>query len=102
MAGESGGPNQPTVPGTSAADIARGRRIGIGCFTTFVGFWSGGIIGVLIGKFAGNVRRCVPIEGTPACDWYYFAAAGMILGATTLPILVLRRLRRGDSTRPTS
>lgn len=60
------------------------------------------MIGVLIGMFAGNVRRCVPIEGTPACDWYYFAAAGMILGATTLPILVLRRLRRGNSKRPTS
>ena len=24
------------------------------------------MIGVLVGKFAGNVRRCVPIEGTPA------------------------------------
>ena len=100
MAGEPAGPGQP--PGTSDADIARGRRIGIGCFMTFIGFWSGGMIGVLIGKFAGNVRHCAPIEGTPACDWYYFAAAGMILGATTLPILVLRRLRRGDSTRPTS
>ena len=52
------------------------------------------MIGVLVGKIVGNVRRCVPIEGTPACDWYYFAAAGMILGATTLPFLVLRRLSR--------
>ena len=60
------------------------------------------MIGVLVGKVAGNVRGCAPIEGTPACDWYYFAAAGMILGATTLPILVLRRLRRADSARQTS
>jgi hypothetical protein len=86
------GPSQPS--GTSDAEIARGRRAGIGCFATFIGFWSGGMIGVLVGKIVGNVRRCVPIEGTPACDWYYFAAAGMILGATTLPFLVLRRLRR--------
>lgn len=84
-------------PGTSDAELATARRIGVGCFTTFVGFASGGMIGVLIGKIVGNVRRCVPIEGTPACDWYYFAAAGMIVGAVTLPILALRRLRRMDA-----
>jgi hypothetical protein len=89
------GPSAPQQrPGTSDAEIARGRRIGVGCFATFVGFWSGGMIGVLVGKVVGNVRRCVPIEGTPACDWYLFALAGMILGATTLPILVLRRMAR--------
>lgn len=60
------------------------------------------MIGVLVGKVAGNVRRCVPIEGTPACDWYYFAAVGMILGATTLPVLVLRRLGRAKLPPPTS
>ena len=91
MAGDS---PESSTPGTSDVEIARARRIGIGCFTTFVGFWSGGMIGVLVGKLAGNFRGCVPIEGTPACDWYYFAAVGMILGATTLPIMVLRRLSR--------
>ncbi len=55
------------------------------------------MIGVLVGKIVGNVRGCVAVEGTPACDWYYFAAVGMILGATTLPILVLRRLGSGKS-----
>ncbi len=93
MAGASQ-PQPQQTPGTSEEDIARGRRVGVGCFATFIGFWSGGMIGVLVGKVAGNVRRCVPIEGTPACDWYYFAAAGMILGAITLPFLVLRRLSR--------
>jgi hypothetical protein len=91
VAGEPAGPSQQ--PGTSDAEIARGKRIGVGCFSTFIGFWSGGMIAVLIAKVVGNVRGCVPIEGTPACDWYWFALAGMILGATTLPILVLRRLR---------
>jgi hypothetical protein len=60
------------------------------------------MIGVLVGKVVGSVRRCVPIEGTPACDWYYFAAVGMILGATTLPFLVLRRLGSLKSPPPTS
>lgn len=81
--------------GSPDADLARGRRIGVGCFTTFIGFWSGGMIGVLVGKVVGNVRGCVPIEGTPACDWYSFAAVGMILGAVTLPVLALRRLKAG-------
>ena len=97
MAGEPAGSSRE--PGTDDAEIARGRRIGIGCFSTFVGFWSGGMLAVFIGKVVGNARGCVPIEGTPACDWYKFAAVGMILGATTLPILVLRRLRRTDSAR---
>ena len=59
------------------------------------------MIGVLVGKVVGNVRGCVPIEGTPACDWYKFAAVGMILGMTTLPLLVWRRFRRTDSARST-
>lgn len=100
MTDRSAGPEN--VPGTSDAEIARGRRIGVGCFATFIGFWSGGMLGVLVGKVVGNVRKCVPIEGTPACDWYYFALAGMILGALSLPILVLRRLGSGKSKLPTS
>ena len=95
MAGEPGG-SKPE-PGTSDAEIARGKRIGVGCFATFIGFWSGGMIGVLVGKVVGSARGCAPIEGTPACDWYYYAAAGMILGAITLPFLVLMRLRRVKS-----
>ncbi len=80
----------------------RAKRLGIGCFSVFVGFISGGMIGVFVGKIVGNVRKCVPIEGTPACDWYYFALSGMILGAITLPLLVNRRLRRTAATPPKS
>jgi hypothetical protein len=85
----------PQQPGTSDEDIARGRRIGVGCFATFVGFWSGGMIAVLIGTTIGKIRGCTAIEGTSVCDdWFLYAAAGMILGAVTLPTLVLRRLSR--------
>jgi hypothetical protein len=90
----------PQGTGTSDTDLAWGRRIGVGCFTTFAGFASGGMVGVFAGKVVGNVRGCIPPEGLPACDWYYFALAGMILGGITLPVLALRRLRRSDAARP--
>lgn len=83
-----------TEPGPEDVDNVRARRIGVGCFTTFIGFWSGGMIGVLIAKAVGAARRCTPPEGLPACDWYYFALGGMLLGAVSLPVLALRRLRR--------
>jgi hypothetical protein len=90
-------------PGAAApdADLSRARSIGVGCFTAFIGFWSGGMIGVLMGKVAGAIRKCPAPEGLPACDWHWFAAAGMILGATTLPVLALRRLRRRDAASQT-
>jgi hypothetical protein len=92
VASDSGG--SPPAPGTSDAEIARGKRIGVGCFATFIGMWSGGMIAVLVGRFVGTARGCVPAEGLPACDWYWFALIGMILGAVTLPLLVLRRLSK--------
>lgn len=98
--GEQAPPN-----GASDAELSRARNIGVGCFSTFVGFWSGGMIGVLVGKIVGSARNCAPPEGLPACDWYWFAAGGMLIGATTLPVLVLNRLRRRDAagrSRPTS
>jgi hypothetical protein len=72
----------------------RARRIGVGCFTAFLGFWSGGMIGVLVAKIIGGVQRCTPPKGLPACDWYYYALGGMLVGAITLPVLVIRRMRQ--------
>jgi hypothetical protein len=84
-----------TAPGSEgASDDAKARRIGVGCFTAFVGLWSGGMIGVLVGKVVGGVQRCTPEPGLPACHWYYYALGGMILGVVTLPVLALRRLGR--------
>lgn len=63
------------------------------------------MIGVLVGRIVGSARNCAPPEGLPACDWYWYAAGGMLIGATTLPVLVLNRLRRRDTaerSRPTS
>jgi hypothetical protein len=70
------------------------RNLGVGCLTVFAGFFSGGMIAVLIGKFVGSVQGCKPPEGLPACNWWVYAGVGAVLGALTLPVLALRRLNR--------
>jgi hypothetical protein len=70
------------------------RNIGVGCVTTVAGFFSGGMIAVLVGKFVGSMQGCKPPEGLPACNWWVYAAIGAIVGALTLPVLALRRLSR--------
>jgi hypothetical protein len=70
------------------------RNIGVGCITTITGFFSGGMIAVLIAKFIGSAQGCQPPEGLPACNWWMYAGVGALLGAVTLPILALGRLNR--------
>ncbi len=80
--------------------IAYGRRVGVGCFSLFVGLWSGGMVGVLVGKFIEGARRAPSCEGLPVCNWYVYAGIGAAIGAVTLPVLVLWRLRRGRQRDP--
>lgn len=70
------------------------RNIGVGCITGFGGFFSGGMIAVLIGKFVGSMQGCRPTEGLPACNWWVYAGVGALVGAVTLPVLALRRLHQ--------
>lgn len=84
----------PSVP--LADDDKRMARIGVGCFTTFIGAISGAMIGVLIAVGVTFGTRCQPLEGLPACNWHIFAGWGALIGAITLPTLALSRLRRRD------
>jgi hypothetical protein len=70
------------------------RNIGVGCITTFAGFFSGGMVGVLVAKLVGSMQGCRPVEGLPACNWWVYAGVGAVLGALTLPVLALSRLNR--------
>ena len=70
------------------------RNIGVGCITTLAGFFSGGMIAVLVAKFVGSMQGCQPPEGLPACNWWMYAGVGALLGAVTLPVLALGRLNR--------
>ncbi len=84
----------PSVP--LQDDDKRMARIGVGCFTTFIGAISGAMIGVLLAVGVTFGTRCQPLEGLPACNWHIFAGWGALIGAITLPILALSRLRRRD------
>jgi hypothetical protein len=96
----SGEPKGEPLP---EAELARARSIGVGCFMAFLGFWSGGMVAVLAGKVIEGARRSPTCEGLPICNWYLYAAAGAAVGALSLPVLVLRRLRRRDAAaRPSS
>ena len=69
------------------------RNIGVGCFTAFAGFWSGGMVAVLIGRIVEGIRGSPACEGLPICNWGTYAAVGALIGVISLPVLVLRRLR---------
>ena len=85
------------VRGTTPTGEDRvGRNIGVGCFTFFIGGVSCAMIGVGIGKMAGYFARCTPQPGLPACNWWVYAGWGAAIGAITLPVLALWRLRRAD------
>ena len=82
----------------ASLELSRGelaaRNFGVGCVTTVAGFFSGGMIAVMIGKLVGSVQGCKPPEGLPACNWWVYAGIGAVVGALTLPVLALRRLNR--------
>ena len=91
---ERGGPAR-----TAEVEDRTARNVGVGCFTTFIGLWSGAMVAVLIGKIVEGVRGAPSCEGLPLCNWHVYAAVGAVVGATTLPLLVLTRLRRRDVRR---
>jgi presenilin-like A22 family membrane protease len=63
-----------------------------------LGFFSVGMVGVLVGRIYSWVSGCRYEPGLPACNWTAFAGWGGLIGAVTLPALVVGRLvwpRRG-------
>ncbi len=74
------------------AGASFGRRVAIGCFTSWLGFLSGAMVAVLGSAFVAFVTRAASCDGVPACNWYVYAAFGGGIGAVTLPLMVLRVL----------
>ncbi|HYW30757.1 MAG TPA: hypothetical protein VE869_04555 [Gemmatimonas sp.] len=82
--------------GARVSEDRVGRNIGVGCFTFFIGGVSGGMTGVLIGKLVSFFTRAPACEGVPLCNWYVFAGYGALVGALSLPVFAIWRLRRAD------
>ncbi len=71
-------------------------RLAIGCLMAISGFFGGGMIAVAIGRVVGQLRRCEPAAGLPACNHVEFLIVGAAIGAVLLPSVVLWRLRRSS------
>jgi hypothetical protein len=69
------------------------RRFLVGCLLMIPGFFGGGMIGAAVAKVVGQLRRCTPPEGFPACNLEPFLFTGGIAGALLLGGLVIWRLR---------
>lgn len=74
--------------------------IGVGCLTAVIGFFGGGMIGMLVGKVTDAVTGCSPPEGLPVCTWWRYWWSGALVGLVGLPSLAVWRLRRGRARRP--
>lgn len=84
-----------SVPPEPQPQDVTARNIGVGCFTTVAGFFSGGMLGVFVSKIVEAATRAPKCEGIPTCDWGQYMVAGAAIGAITLPVLALWRLNRG-------
>lgn len=61
---------------------------------TFLGFVSMAMVGVLFSAIVAKVTNAPACPDIPACNWYIYAFFGGLLGAVSLPILVLRRMHQ--------
>jgi hypothetical protein len=81
------------VTGTPPTAPSGIRLAAIGCFMAFIGFFSGGMVGVLISKGVAFLTRAPSCDGIPTCNWYIYMAVGGAIGAISLPWLVVGALR---------
>lgn len=75
----------------------RYRNMGVGCFTTLIGFFGGGMISVLIAKIVSQALNEPQCEALPTCNWLTWAARGGVAGMIILPTISVWRLKRGDA-----
>jgi len=51
-------------------------------------------VGVFVSVMVRELTQGPTCEGIPTCDWHIYMLAGAVLGALSLPVLVLRRMSR--------
>jgi hypothetical protein len=72
----------------------RTRYLAIGCLMMVAGLFSGAMVSVLVARFVSWGTHCRYDAELPACNWPEFAAVGGLIGAVTLPALVLWQILR--------
>ena len=82
-----------TTPTPNFEKPSVGRQAAIGCFMSVIGFFSGGMIAVLVSKAVAFFTKAPKCDGIPTCDWYVYMLVGGVLGALTLPWLVVSAMR---------
>ncbi len=83
-----------TAPGSTFEEPSAGRQAAIGCFMAVIGFFSGGMTGVLVSKAVAFFAKAPKCDGIPTCDWYIYMFVGGALGALTLPWFVVSAMRQ--------
>ena len=91
--GQADDPPEGESKGAPEQRSAAGK-VGLGCFTAFLGCVSGGMFAILLGMFVAAFRHAPKCEGLPFCEWFSWWRVGALVGALTLPFFVLRRLGR--------
>ena len=80
--------------GEKGASGGRSRYFAVGCLMAVAGFFSGAMFSVLVARFVSWGTHCRYDAELPACRWPEYAAVGGLIGAITLPALVLWQLLR--------
>ena len=52
------------------------------------------MVAVLIGMMVEALKKSPKCDGLPICNWHVYVGFGAVLGAVSLPALILNRLRR--------
>jgi hypothetical protein len=82
-------PEAGSAEAGAPSHVSTTRKVAIGCFTAWLGLVSGAMVAALLSKFAAFLTRSPDCSELPSCNWYIWAAYGGVIGAVTLPILVL-------------
>ena len=82
-----------TTPSTFEKPSA-GRQAAIGCFMAFIGFFSSAMVGVLVSKGVAFFTKAPKCDGIPTCDWHWYAGIFGVVGAVSLPWLIISAMRQ--------
>ena len=85
-----------TTPLDTSPLERRARYAGLRCFSIFAGFISMAMVGSLLSMVVAKIARAPVCQDIPACNWYVYAGVGGLIGALSLPILVLTRVWQSE------